>query len=114
MVYRAEKIIRLAPKMRTCIHQYRRVRLFGTNRIILSALELMATFCRRERIYPFRYVIFCGMNAFPTISDRGSVVGATLCGRPQIIAISTDFWLKTMATAIEQRRMFALNMPVIW
>ena len=62
MVCRAEKIIRLAPKMRTCIHQYRRVRLFGTNRIILSALEFMATLCRRERIYPFRYVIFCGMH----------------------------------------------------
>ena len=74
MVYRAEKIIRLAPKMRTCIHWsallampkvslatarpswrcvYRCVRLFGTNRIILSALEiltkLLATLCRRGR-----------------------------------------------------------------
>ena len=45
MVCRAEKIIRLAPKMRTCIHQYRRVRLFGTNRIILSALALSEMLC---------------------------------------------------------------------
>ena len=77
MVCRAEKIIRLAPKTRTCIHQYRRVRLFGTNRIILSALEFNVIWieCRRgdPMWSPANYRHFNG---------RPHRVAPTRCGVP--------------------------------